>query len=50
MPRGQAEALLTQVVVAERSGLTDPPDEDVLGERLERGLDRLLEEAGGLAD
>ena len=50
VPRGQAEALLTQVVVAERSGLTDPPDEDVLGERLERGLERLLGEAGGPTD
>ena len=42
LPRGQAEALLTQVVVAERSGLTEPPDDDALGERLERGLERLL--------
>ncbi|CAM3944407.1 zf-HC2 domain-containing protein [Micrococcus flavus] len=50
VPRGQAEALLTQVVVAERSGLAEPPHEDVLGERLERGLERLLGEAGGPTD
>jgi len=40
LPRAQAVPLLTQLVVSERSGLTEVPHEDEIGDRIERGLER----------
>lgn len=50
VPRSQAEALLSQLVVVERSGLAPPRRDEDPRDRLERGLDRLLDgRVGGAA-
>ncbi|MDY6054579.1 zf-HC2 domain-containing protein [Micrococcus sp.] len=42
LPRAELEALLTQVVVAERSGLLEVSGGDRPADRLERGLERIV--------
>ncbi|MEO4039409.1 zf-HC2 domain-containing protein [Micrococcaceae bacterium Sec6.3] len=43
LPREQAEPLLTLLVVSDRSGLTELRRDDAVTDRLERGLERIVE-------